>query len=102
MTEGNEQRHKVVVFNEGNVIGARIDKFTSMLGKLSTQNRQSKPFKPGVYQGRGHAMINSGMGDEHYNDRIRNITRPSGTLEAGTILEMIEIEVDMIKVIKET
>ena len=52
MMEKKEQRHKMVVFNEINVIVAKIDKRTSMLGKLSTQNRQSKPFKPRVYQER--------------------------------------------------
>ena len=53
MKEENEQRHKRVVFNERNVICAKIDKLISMIGKLSTQNRQSKPFRPRVYQGRG-------------------------------------------------
>ena len=32
--EDNEQRHKMVVFNECNVIGAKFYKLTSMLGKL--------------------------------------------------------------------
>ena len=44
----------MVVFNESNVIGSMTDKLTSMIGKLSTQNRQTKPFKP---------LTNSGMGD---------------------------------------
>ena len=58
MKEKNEIRHNMVVFNECNVIGAKIDKLTSMLGKLSTQNRQSKPFNPRVYQGRDQAVTN--------------------------------------------
>ena len=33
------------MFNDNNVIGAKTDKLTSRLGKISTQNRQSKPFK---------------------------------------------------------
>ena len=45
MKEENEQKHMVVVLNGSNVIGAKIDKLTSMLGKLSTENMQSKPFK---------------------------------------------------------
>ena len=53
MKKENEQRHKMVAFNERNVIGAKINNLKSMLGKLSTQNRQSNPFKPRVYQGRG-------------------------------------------------
>ena len=44
----------MAVLNESNVImrviGSKIDKFTSMLGKLSIQNRQSKSFKPRVSQ----------------------------------------------------
>ena len=43
------QWHKTVMFNEGNIIGAKIDNLTSMLGKLCTQNRHSKPLKPRVY-----------------------------------------------------
>ena len=43
----------LLLFNESNVKGAKIDKLAIMLGKLSTQNRQSKPFKPRMYQGRG-------------------------------------------------
>ena len=50
LKEDNEQRQKMVMFNKINVIGAKIDKFTSMLGKLSIHNRQAKPFKPRVYQ----------------------------------------------------
>ena len=38
--EENEQRNQMVVFNESNVIGAKIDKLTSMIGKLSTWNSQ--------------------------------------------------------------
>ena len=44
MKEEEEQRNKMIVLNEGNVIAAKIDKLTSMLGKLSTKERQSKPF----------------------------------------------------------
>ena len=53
MRKENEQRHRMVVFNENNAIGAKIDKLSSMLGKLSTHNRQSKPFKPRMYQDKG-------------------------------------------------
>ena len=42
----------MVVFNESNVVGHKIDKPTSMIGNLSTQHRQSKPFKPRVYLSR--------------------------------------------------
>ena len=42
----------MVVFNEGNVMGTNIDKLTSILGKLSIWNSQSKPFKLRVYQDR--------------------------------------------------
>ena len=41
----------MVVFNESNIICAKIDKLASLLGKLSTHNRQSKPTKLKVYQG---------------------------------------------------
>ena len=51
--EENEQRQKLVVFNVSKVISAKIGKLTSMLGKLTTEKRQSKPFRPRVYQGRG-------------------------------------------------
>ena len=53
MKEENEQSNRTLAFNESNIIGANFDKFTSMLGKVSTQNRQSKPIKPKGYQGRG-------------------------------------------------
>ena len=53
MKEENEQRHKAVEFNKSNIIGAKIDKLTSIIGKLTTQKRQSNPFKPRVYRGRG-------------------------------------------------
>ena len=46
------------MFNESNIIGADIDNLTSMLGKLSTQNRQSKPFKPKAYPGWVQPMTN--------------------------------------------
>ena len=62
MKDEDEQRHKTVLFNESNVKGAKIDKLTSMLGKLSTQNRQSKPFKLRVYRGRGQSWTNSRIG----------------------------------------
>ena len=51
--EDREQRQKTVMFGESNVMGAKTNMHTSMRGKLSTENRQSKPFKPRVYQGRG-------------------------------------------------
>ena len=41
------------MFDQSNAMGANTGELTSMLGKLPTQNRQSRPFKPGVYQGRG-------------------------------------------------
>ena len=50
MKEDNEQRHKMVIFNKINVKVAKIDKLTSMLGKLSIHNRQAKQFKPRVCQ----------------------------------------------------
>ena len=71
MKEENEQRHNTEVFNESNVKGAKIDKVTSMLGKLSTQNSQLKLFKPRIYQNRGRPLTNSGRGD-HYNNKNRN------------------------------
>ena len=64
MKEENEQRQKTVVFNESNIIGAKIDTLTSMLGKLSTQNRQSKSIKQRVYQSRGQPLTTSGIGDQ--------------------------------------
>ena len=69
MKEKNEQRHKMVVFNECNVIDAKIDKFTPMLGKLSTQSRNAK-LK--VYQGRGWPSTNSGRGNQNDNYKNRN------------------------------
>ena len=42
----------MVVFNESNKISVKFDKLKSMLGKVSTQNRQSKAFKLRVYLGR--------------------------------------------------
>ena len=62
----------MVVFNESNVIGAKIDNLTSMLGNLSTQNGQPKPFKPQVYQGRGWPLTNSGRGDQCHINNNRN------------------------------
>ena len=53
----------MVVFNESNISRAKIDKLISMLGQLFTQ---SKPFKPGVYQGRRQALTNSGRGDQYH------------------------------------
>ena len=53
MKKEEEQRHKMVVFNESNIMDAKIDKPTFMLGKLSTQNRQSNPFKSRLNQGTG-------------------------------------------------
>ena len=41
------------MLEESNVMGAKIDKLTSILGNLSTQNMQSKPFEQRIYQGRG-------------------------------------------------
>ena len=41
----NEQWHKAVVFNESNIIVDKIGNLTSVIGKLSTQNRQSKPIQ---------------------------------------------------------
>ena len=38
------------MLDENNAMGATIDKLTSMLEEISTQNRQSKPFKTRVYQ----------------------------------------------------
>ena len=59
--EGEEPKQKMIAFNKSNLMGAKIDKFTSMVEKLSTQHRQSKPFKPRVYQGRGKPFANSRM-----------------------------------------
>ena len=67
MKEENKQRHKMEVFGESYIIDAKIDKLTSLLGKVSTQNRQSKPFKPSVYQGRGQHLTNSGRRCQYYN-----------------------------------
>ena len=58
VNEENEQRHMMVVFNESNIISAKIDMLTLMLGKLLTQNRQSKPMKPRLYQGGSWTLIN--------------------------------------------
>ena len=41
MKEGKEQKQKMVVFNESNVMSAKIDCLISMIRKLSTQHRQS-------------------------------------------------------------
>ena len=68
--EENEQRHKTVVFIESNITGSKIDKLTSMLGKLSTHNRQSKQFKPRIIQGRSLPLMNSGRGYQYYNKNI--------------------------------
>ena len=111
MKEENEQRHKTIVFNENNVLGATIDKLTSILGNLSTQNRQSKPFKPRVYQGRGQPLTDSGGHDQYYYNKNRNKfydkSRPydknkrydknnQNFSDVGTTLEMIGIEVNKI------
>ena len=76
----------MVVFNESNVIGAKIYKLTSIIGNLSTQNRWSKPFKLRVYQSRGCPLTYLGIGDQ-YN---KNINRNRFCDKAG---HMIEIEV---------
>ena len=47
-----------------------------MIGKLSTQHKQSKPFKPRVHQGKGQSLINSG--------RVTNIIT---TIEADSVTE---------------
>ena len=70
--EENMQGHKMVVLNESNVLGAKIDKLTAMIGKVFTQNRQLKPFKPRVYQGRNQSLTNSGRGNQYYNNSNRN------------------------------
>ena len=62
----------MVVFKESNLTAALIEKLTSMLGKLSTENRQLKPFRPRVYQGRGQHLTKSGRGDQYYNNKNRN------------------------------
>ena len=38
----------MVVFDEANVISAKIYNLTSMIGKISTQHKQSKALKPRV------------------------------------------------------
>ena len=53
MKEENKPRQKMLMFNGSNVIGPKLEKLTSMQGKLTPQNRQSKLFKPRVYQGKG-------------------------------------------------
>ena len=58
----------MVVIDECNVIDAKIDNITSMIGILSTQHEQSKLFKPRVYQGKGRSLINWGKGDKYYNN----------------------------------
>ena len=60
----------MVVLKERDVMGAMADKLISMLGKFSTQNRQSKPFKRRVYKGRGQPLTNSGRGDQYSNNKI--------------------------------
>ena len=62
---------RTVVFKENNELDAKIDKITSMIGNISSKNRQAKPFKPRVHQGRGRPLTNSGRG-VHYNDRNNN------------------------------
>ena len=37
MKEEKDQRQKMVVFDECNVKGAQIDRLTSMVGRMSTQ-----------------------------------------------------------------
>ena len=66
--------------NESNIIGAKIDKLTSTVGKFFTQNRQSKPFKPRVDQGRGQSVTNSGRGSLYYNNKNRNRFYDKGNL----------------------
>ena len=62
-----ERQHKTVVFNESSGLDSMIERLTSMLGKLSAQNRQMKFFKLRVYQCRGKPLINSGKAVQHYD-----------------------------------
>ena len=65
--EDREQKQRAMLFNENNVVGAKIDRLTSMIGKLITQHKLSKPFKPRVYQGKGQSLINSRRADQSSN-----------------------------------
>ena len=72
MKEEKEQRQKRVMFDESNIIGAKIEKCISMIEKLSTHHKQSKSFKARVYQGKGQSLINPGRSYQYYNiNRIR-------------------------------
>ena len=53
MKGNKKQRQRMVETDDSNVICAKVDKPTSVIGKLSTQHKQSNPFKPRVYQGKG-------------------------------------------------
>ena len=53
----------------------KLDKLTSLIEKLvtkTTQNRESRIFKPIVYQGRGRSLNNFVKGDQNYNDSNKN------------------------------
>ena len=46
MKQDKVPKQKMVVLNESNMKGAKIDMLTSILEKLSKQQRQSNPFNP--------------------------------------------------------
>ena len=58
------------MFSEDSVMNDKIDKLSSLIGKLATQaiqNRESRPFKPIVYEGRGRPQNNFSSGDQRFN-----------------------------------
>ena len=70
--EEREPKQRMVAFNKSNIMAAKTDKLTSMIGMLSVQHSQSKTFIPRVYQDRGQPLAKSGRGDQYYNTN-RNI-----------------------------
>ena len=114
MKEENEQRHQKVLFNENNIIDAKIGWVTSMIGKLSIENRQLKGFKLICVKTEADLWhiqeweINitiikietDSMTGMSY-DGNRSFNKNNNYFRGRITLEMIEIEITIIGVTKE-
>ena len=90
MNKEKDHRQKTEVFDDSNVIGVKIDKHTIIIGRISTQQEQSKPFKPRLYQGKGQSFINLGRGDQYYNNNRNGFYEKTGYLiKVESIIETI-------------
>ena len=55
--EGNNSNKETILFDTQDILDNKIDKFTSMMSKLSAQrSNQDKPFKPKILKEKGEDM----------------------------------------------